>query len=153
MSDIKLPIDAKTLQRILPHRYPFLLVDRVTEVELGQRIVARKNVTVNEPYFQGHFPVTPLMPGVLQLEMMAQVGGVLLLLIPENAGKLALLTGVEKARFRRPVVPGDTIEVEVKVLRTRGAMGWIECWARVDGKVVSEAEISFALAQVELGEL
>lgn len=152
-TEIHLPIEAQTLLRILPHRYPFLLVDRVLELEPGKRILARKNVSINEPYFVGHFPNTPIMPGVLQLEMMAQAGGVLLLLPPENAGKLALLTGIEKARFRRPVVPGDVLEVEITVTRFRGVMGWVHGEARVEGKVVSEADISFALAEGDLSKL
>ena len=141
------------LQRILPHRYPFLLVDRVLEVELGKRILARKNVSVNEPYFVGHFPGIPIMPGVLQIECMAQAGGVLLLLEPGNEGKIALLTGIEKARFRRKVVPGDILEIEIVVTKMRGPMGWIHCEAKVEGKIASEADISFALAEGNLSEL
>ena len=152
-TEINLPIEAKTLLRILPHRYPFLLVDRVLEIELDKRILARKNVTINEPYFAGHFPNTPLVPGVLQLEMMAQAGGVLLLMKPDNAGKLALLTGVEKARFRRQVVPGDVLDIEVVVTRLRGAMGWVHCEVRVDNKIASEAEISFAIAEEDTSTL
>ena len=152
-NELSLPIEANTLLRILPHRYPFLLVDRVLEVELGKRILARKNVTVNEPHFVGHFPEIPIMPGVLQIEAMAQVGGVLLLLEPGNEGKLALLTGIEKARFRRKVVPGDVLEIEITVIKVRGAMGWIHCEAKVEGKVASEADISFALAEGKMSEL
>lgn len=152
-TETNVPIEAKTLLRILPHRYPFLLVDRVLEIELGKRILARKNVTINEPYFVGHFPNTPLVPGVLQLEMMAQAGGVLLLMEPDNMGKLALLTGVEKARFRRPVVPGDVLDVEVVVTRLRGVMGWVHCEVRVEGKIASEAEISFAIAEGDTSTL
>jgi 3-hydroxyacyl-[acyl-carrier-protein] dehydratase len=152
-NEISLPIEANTLQRILPHRYPFLLVDRVLEVELGKRILARKNVTVNEPHFVGHFPEIPIMPGVLQIEAMAQAGGVLLLLEPGNEGKLALLTGIEKARFRRKVVPGDVLEIEIIVTKIRGAMGWIHCEAKVEGKIASEAEISFALVDGKMSEL
>jgi 3-hydroxyacyl-[acyl-carrier-protein] dehydratase len=144
-----LELDAKALLRILPHRYPFLLVDRVLEVEPGKRIVALKNVTFNEPHFTGHFPGNPIMPGVLQLEMMAQVGGVMLLLVPEHTGKLALFAGVEKARFRKPVLPGDTLLVEVHLLRTRGTIGWVTAEARVNDKVVCEAEMSFALVDRE----
>jgi beta-hydroxyacyl-ACP dehydratase FabZ len=150
---ISVPIEAKTLLKILPHRYPFLLVDRVTEVEPGKRIVAIKNVTMNEPYFTGHFPGNPIMPGVIQLEMMAQAGGVMLLLRPGQDGKLALLTGIEKARFRRPVLPGDRIEIEINVTKARGAMGWVSGVARVDGKTVSEADISFALVDGEVTDL
>lgn len=152
-NEITVPIEAATLLRILPHRYPFLLVDRVLEVELGKRILARKNVTVNEPHFVGHFPMVPIMPGVLQIECMAQVGGVLLLLEPGNEGKLALLTGIEKARFRRKVVPGDVLEIEITVLKVRGPMGWIHCEAKVDGKIASEADISFALAEGRISDL
>lgn len=140
------PIDVRSLMRILPHRYPFLLVDRVLEVEPGKRIVARKNVTANEPHFTGHFPDNPIMPGVLQLEMLAQAGGAMLLMLEKNQGRLALLAGIEKARFRRPVVPGDVLEIEVEVVQTRGDMGWVKGFARVDGKTVCEAQISFALA-------
>lgn len=140
------PIDVRSLMRILPHRYPFLLVDRVIEVEPGKRIVARKNVTANEPHFTGHFPDNPIMPGVLQLEMLAQAGGAMLLMLEKNQGRLALLAGIEKARFRRPVVPGDVLEIEVEVVQTRGDMGWVKGLARVDGKTVCEAQISFALA-------
>ncbi|WP_309697760.1 3-hydroxyacyl-ACP dehydratase FabZ [Armatimonas sp.] len=152
-NEIILPIEAATLLRILPHRYPFLLVDRVLEVELGKRILARKNVSVNEPHFVGHFPMVPIMPGVLQIECMAQVGGVLLLLEPGNEGKLALLTGIEKARFRRKVVPGDVLEIEITVIKVRGPMGWIHCEAKVDGKIASEADISFALAEGNMNDL
>ncbi|MBB6051870.1 3-hydroxyacyl-ACP dehydratase FabZ [Armatimonas rosea] len=152
-NEISLPIEATTLLRILPHRYPFLLVDRVLELDPGKRILARKNVTINEPHFVGHFPEIPIMPGVLQIECMAQAGGVLLLLEPGNEGKLALLTGIEKARFRRKVVPGDVLEIEIVVTKTRGPMGWIHCEAKVDGKIASEAEISFALAEGRMSEL
>ena len=152
-NEIILPIEAATLLRILPHRYPFLLVDRVLEVELGKRILARKNVSVNEPHFVGHFPMVPIMPGVLQIECMAQVGGVLLLLEPGNEGKLALLTGIEKARFRRKVVPGDVLEIEITVIKVRGPMGWIHCEAKVEGKIASEADISFALAEGNMSDL
>jgi 3-hydroxyacyl-[acyl-carrier-protein] dehydratase len=144
--DLTKPLDIRILQRILPHRYPFLLVDRVLEVEPGVRIKAIKNVTVNEPHFTGHFPGNPIRPGVLQLEMMAQVAGISLLLCPEYEGRLALLAGIDKARFRRPVVPGDVLLVEVEVTKMRGPMGWIKGTASVEGKVVCEAEIVFALA-------
>lgn len=138
------PIDARGLMRILPHRYPFLLVDRILEVEPGKRIVARKNVTATEPHFTGHFPDNPIMPGVLQIEMLAQAGGAIFLMLPENRGRLALLAGIEKARFRRPVVPGDVLEIEVDVVQTRGDIGWVKGVAKVDGKTVCEAQISFA---------
>jgi 3-hydroxyacyl-[acyl-carrier-protein] dehydratase len=142
-----LEISAKELLKILPHRYPFLLIDRVEEVEPGQRIVARKNVTYNEEYFVGHFPGEPVMPGVLQLEFLAQAAGVMLLLQPEFAGRLAYFAGIEKVRFRKPVVPGDTLIGEVTMVKQRGTVGWVEARASVDGKVVCEAEMSFALVE------
>jgi 3-hydroxyacyl-[acyl-carrier-protein] dehydratase len=140
-----LEIAAKDILNILPHRYPFLLIDRVLEVEPGLRIVARKNVTYNEEYFVGHFPGEPVMPGVIQLEFLAQAAGVMLLLLPEHAGQLAFFAGIEKVRFRKPVVPGDTLTGEVTVLRKRATMAWVEAKASVDGVVVCEAEMSFAL--------
>ena len=138
-------LEAKDILKILPHRYPFLLVDRVLEVEPGKRIVAQKNVTINEEFFVGHFPGAPIMPGVLIIEMMAQSGGIMLLTIEENHGKLAYLAGIEKARFRKPVLPGDTLIAEIIMLRTRASMGWFKASAKVDGKVVCEAELVFAL--------
>jgi 3-hydroxyacyl-[acyl-carrier-protein] dehydratase len=147
-----LEIDAKRLLKILPHRYPFLLVDRVLEVEPGQRIVVRKNVTANEPYFVGHFPGNPIMPGVLQLELMAQAACVMFLLLEEFTGWEPRFAGIENARFRRPVVPGDTLEVTVTTLKTRGNLGWAKAEATVDGKTVSECEMSFALVKPEGGE-
>ena len=138
-------LEAKDLLRILPHRYPFLLVDRVLEVEAGQRIVTLKNVTMNEPFFVGHFPDNPIMPGVLIVEMMAQAGGVLLLMTDEHKGKLAYLAGIEKARFRKPVLPGDTLITEATLLRSRGGVGWMKTIARVGETVVCEAELAFAL--------
>jgi 3-hydroxyacyl-[acyl-carrier-protein] dehydratase len=144
--DLTKPLDIRIVQRILPHRYPFLLVDRILEVEPGVRIKGIKNVTVNEPFFNGHFPENPIMPGVLQLEMMAQISGISLLLRPEYEGRLALLAAIDKARFRRPVVPGDVLLVDAEVTKMRGPMGWVKCVATVEGKVVCEAEIVFALS-------
>lgn len=131
---------------ILPHRYPFLLVDRVLEMEAGRRIVAGKAVTVNEPFFQGHFPGRPVMPGVLVVEGMAQAAGILLLHDrAERAEKLLLFTGIERARFRRPVVPGDRLRYEVEVLRLRERYSRLEGRAFVDGDLAAEAILSSAM--------
>ena len=147
MSDdaIKLPVDVSCILHLLPHRYPFLLVDRVTELEPHQRIRAYKNVTFNEPFFQGHFPGRPVMPGVLVIEAMAQAGGLLTQLsLPREAigdGKLFYLVKVDNARFNRMVVPGDQLDIEVVLKRNIRNMALYEGCARVDGKVVASAEI------------
>jgi 3-hydroxyacyl-[acyl-carrier-protein] dehydratase len=133
------------IRQILPHRYPFLLVDRLLELDPGKTALGLKNVTVNEQFFQGHFPAEPIMPGVLLIEAMAQLGGVMMLALPEHRGKLALIGGVNKARFRKPVVPGDTLYLHSKVLRVRGDIGRVYVHADVDGQIVAEAEILFAL--------
>lgn len=146
---MELPLGAKELLNILPHRYPFLLVDKVLELEGGQRVVAQKNVTFNEPFFVGHFPGNPIMPGVLIIEMMAQAGGVMMLSQDEHRGKLAYLAGVEKARFRKPVLPGDTLTAEITVVKARAGMGWVKAVAKVGDKVVCEADLAFALVVPE----
>ena len=138
-------LEIEAIKKILPHRYPFLLVDRILELEPGMRAVGLKNVTVNEPFFQGHFPMHPVMPGVLIIEAMAQVGGVMILSIDENKGKLAYLGTISEAKFRRPVVPGDALEMEVVLLRIRGNTGKVRCIARVGGQEAASAEILFAL--------
>lgn len=138
-------LSAKELLDILPHRYPFLLIDRVLEVEPGVRAVGLKNATIGEPFFVGHFPGHPIMPGVLIIEMMAQVAGVMLLTLDEHRGKLAYLAGVDKARFRKPVLPGDQIIAEVTMVKARGPIGFVTAKAKVDGTVVCEAELMFAL--------
>lgn len=138
-------LEAKDILKILPHRYPFLLVDRIVELEPGKRIVGIKNVTINEPFFVGHFPGNPIMPGVLIIEMLAQIAGVMLLTTDEHQGKLAYLAGIEKARFRKPVLPGDSLISEVITLKSRGSIGWVKAMARVGTKLVCEAELSFAL--------
>jgi 3-hydroxyacyl-[acyl-carrier-protein] dehydratase len=135
--------------RVLPHRYPFLLVDRILELEPGRRAVGLKNVSLNEEFFQGHFPGHPVMPGVLLVEAMAQVGGIILLAMSGNEGKLAYFAGMDKVRFRRPVFPGDTLISEVEVLKHRGSFGWVRGVARVDGQVVVEGELSYSLVSVE----
>ena len=139
-------MDIVEIMSILPHRYPFLLIDRVVEMERKQRIVALKNVTMNEPHFTGHFPDYPIMPGVLQIEAMAQAGGALLLTeIPDREDKLMVFTGIENARFRQPVVPGDQLRIEVTVLNWRTRMVKLEGKCLVDGNVASEATFTAAL--------
>ena len=138
-------LDIEAIKQILPHRYPFLLVDRILALDPGKRAVGLKNITVNEPFFQGHFPQRAIMPGVMIIEIMAQIGGVMILSVEEHQGKLAYIGTVDGAKFRKPVVPGDTLEVEVELLRLRGNMGKVKCIARVGGEEVAEAEIMFAL--------
>jgi beta-hydroxyacyl-ACP dehydratase FabZ len=137
------PLDINAIKKILPHRYPFLLVDRIIE-STNKKIVGLKNVTINEPFFQGHFPGHPIMPGVLILEAMAQVGGVGALSLPENNGKLAYFLSIKEARFRKPVVPGDQLIIEVEVLKTKLSIMQIKATAKVAGEVVTEAEMMFA---------
>ena len=139
-------LDIVEIMRILPHRYPLLLIDRVLEMEPRQRIVAIKNVTFNEPHFQGHFPDYPIMPGVLMVEAMAQAGGALLLTeIPDRESKLMVFTGIDDARFRRPVTPGDQLRIEVKVLNWRSRAVRMQGAITVEGKLVCEATITCQL--------
>src|SRR5579872_490112 len=139
-------LDIDAIREILPHRYPFLLVDRIEELE-AERVVGIKNVTVNEPFFAGHFPDYPVMPGVLIIEAMAQVAGVLVLNgIADRKSKLVLLAGIDGAKFRKPVRPGDQLRMEMKVLRSRASMAKVTGTATVGGAVVAEAEILCVLA-------
>ena len=133
------------IAKILPHRYPFALVDRIVDGEEGKWAKGIKCVTVNEPFFQGHFPQYHVMPGVLIVEAMAQVGGVALLSMPENKGKLALFGGIKNARFRRQVTPGDVLEIECTLPKQKGPVGIGEAKATVDGQVAATAELTFAL--------
>ncbi|MGM9951053.1 MAG: 3-hydroxyacyl-ACP dehydratase FabZ [Lysinibacillus sp.] len=142
-------LTAQQIQAILPHRYPFLFVDRITELEEGKRAVGIKNVTINEDFFNGHFPGYPVMPGVLIVEALAQVGGVALLHAEANKGRLAFLTGIDNCRFKRQVVPGDQLRLEVEFIKLRGQMGKGKGIATVDGELVCEAEILFALGPVQ----
>ncbi|WP_213805515.1 3-hydroxyacyl-ACP dehydratase FabZ [Granulicella sp. dw_53] len=135
-------MDINEIMAILPHRYPFLLIDRVLEIERKKRIVAIKNVTINEPFFQGHFPGFPIMPGVLMVEAIAQTGGALLLTeFPDREDRLMLFTGIEHARFRRPVVPGDQLRFEITILQWRSRAVRMLGIATVEGKVACEATI------------
>jgi 3-hydroxyacyl-[acyl-carrier-protein] dehydratase len=146
----KAGLDLQDILKILPHRYPFLLIDRITEIVRTKRIVALKNVTINEPFFAGHFPTFPIMPGVLVVEAMAQAGGVLLLTeFPDREQKLLLFTGIEKAKFRRPVVPGDQLRIDVEVLVWRGSAGRMQGRAYVNDKLACEAIITCRLLDRE----
>ncbi len=138
-------LDVEQIRRLIPHRYPFLLVDRILELEPGKRVVGLKNVTVNESFFQGHFPARAIMPGVLIVESMAQVGAVMVMTMPGNQEKAALLGGLDNVRFRRPVVPGDTLLIEVEMLWIRRDVGRVHAVARVGEETVAEADITFAL--------
>jgi 3-hydroxyacyl-[acyl-carrier-protein] dehydratase len=134
------------IQALLPHRYPFLLVDRIIENVPGERATGLKNVTVNEPFFQGHFPGRPIMPGVLIVEAMAQVGGIVLLQMADLKDKLSLFAGIDKVRFRRPVVPGDQLVMTVELLCIKQKrFGKMQARAEVDGQLVSEGELMFSL--------
>jgi 3-hydroxyacyl-[acyl-carrier-protein] dehydratase len=143
---VQLPLRHQDIAGILPHRYPFLLVDRVIEVELGKRVVGLKNVTFNEPFFQGHFPGNPIMPGVLILEGMAQTGGILARLsqpglLEKGGGGETLFVSIDKVKFRRPVVPGDTLRFEVEALRTGSRFWKVAGKAFVESDLVAEAEL------------
>ncbi len=134
----------------LPHRYPFLLIDRVVEFEPKKRLVALKNVTINEPFFQGHFPGFPIMPGVLVIEAMAQAGGMIMMAdMPDRHEKLVVFTGIERAKFRKPVTPGDQLRIEVEVLAFRSRAGRIAGRALVDGKLACEATLTCAVVTRE----
>ena len=142
----KRTMDITEIMAILPHRYPFLLIDRVLEMEPRQSIVAIKNVSANEPQFTGHFPDFPIMPGVMTIEAMAQAGGALLLTeVPDRESKLMVFTGIDKASFRRQIVPGDQLRIEVKVLNWRSRVVKMQGTCTVEGKVAAEAEITCML--------
>ncbi|MEW9053390.1 MAG: 3-hydroxyacyl-ACP dehydratase FabZ [Neobacillus sp.] len=138
-------LDVTQIKEIIPHRYPFLLVDKVLEVEAGVRAVGIKNVTANEEFFNGHFPDYPVMPGVLIVEALAQVGAVAMLIKEENRGRLAFFAGIDGCRFKKQVKPGDQLRLEVEITRLRGPVGKGKAVATVDGEVACEAEITFAL--------
>ena len=148
-----LQLNSNQIAEIIPHRYPFALVDRIVDGEVGKWARGIKCVTVNEPFFQGHFPQYHVMPGVLIVEAMAQVGGVALLSMPENKGKLALFGGIKNARFRRQVTPGDVLEIECTLTKQKGPVGIGEAKATVDGQVAATAELTFALVNAPEGSV
>ncbi len=145
--EIEIMLDINEIKEIIPHRYPFLLVDRVLEIEEGKRVVGIKNVTANEEFFNGHFPEYPVMPGVLIVEALAQVGAVAMLKKEENKGRLAFFAGIDNCRFKKQVKPGDQLRLEVEITRLRGSLGKGKGVATVDGELVCETEIMFALGE------
>ncbi len=138
-------MDIEQIKETIPHRYPFLLVDKVIEMEEGKRVTALKNVTANEPFFQGHFPSYPVMPGVLIVEALAQAGAIAVLGMEENKGKIGFLAGLDKCRFKRQVKPGDQLKLDVEIIRVKGPIGKGKAVATVDDEVACEAEITFAI--------
>lgn len=149
---LELPLDSVAIRKIIPHRYPFLLIDQVIELDPGQRAVAIKNVTANEPFFQGHFPEFPVMPGVLIVEAIAQAGAVAMLSQPDQEGKLALFAGIDNVRFKRQVKPGDTLRIEVTLGQVRRNIGTGTGIATVDGEVACKGDFMFALVPDETGQ-
>ena len=139
-------IDVNRIREIIPHRYPFLLVDRITYLEPGIKASGYKNVTTNEPFFQGHFPGNPIMPGVLIVEALAQLGCVAMLIKDEYKDMIGLFAGIDSVRFKKPVVPGDKLELYVELLKLKGPIGKFKGEAKVDGQLACEAEVLFALA-------
>ena len=138
-------LNSVEIQKILPHRYPFLLVDKIIDIEYGKRAVGIKNVTINEPFFQGHFPGNPIMPGVLIVEALAQVGAVAILGLDEFKGKLAVFAGIDKLRFKRQVVPGDVLKMEVEMLAIKRGIGKAKAEAFVNGELAVSGELLFAI--------
>lgn len=136
---------AQEIMNIIPHRYPFLLVDTIEELEPGARAVGKKCVSVNEPFFQGHFPGNPVMPGALIVEALAQVGAVAMLSQPEFQGRTAYFAGIDKARFRRKVIPGDVLLLETEIIKVKGPIGVGRATASVDGQVAAQAELTFSI--------
>jgi 3-hydroxyacyl-[acyl-carrier-protein] dehydratase len=136
------------ITQVLPHRYPMLLLDRISEVVPYKHAVGYKNLTANEAFFQGHFPGQPIMPGVYMIEALAQLGGTLILGQRDFGRRIAVLAGIDKAKFRRPVVPGDRLDMEVTMLRARSSMGWVKGEARVEGKLACSAELMFSVSAV-----
>src|SRR3989338_4613932 len=144
-------LSIKEIMKIIPHRYPFLLIDKIIELEEGKRAVAIKNVTMNEPFFQGHFPDHPVMPGVLIMEALAQVGVVMALRLPATENKIVYFAGIDGVRFRRLVVPGDQLRLEVETIWVRGNLGKMKGKATVNGEVAAEGEFTFSMADAASG--
>ena len=138
-------LDINEIMKIIPQRPPILMIDRVEELVPGESCTAYKNVCINEPYFEGHFPGNPIMPGVLIVESLAQTGAVAILSMEENKGKNALFGGIDKVRFKKPVLPGDVRKLEVKIIKQKGPIGVGEALATVDGKVAAKGELTFAI--------
>ncbi len=140
-------LNSKEIQEIIPHRYPFLLVDRIIELDKGKRAVGIKCVSNNEMHFMGHFPKEPVMPGVLIIEALAQVGAVGILSLPENKGKIAYFAGIKSAKFRQVVTPGDVLRLETEIIKVRGQIGVGKAMAYVDDNIACEAELTFAIGK------
>ncbi len=140
-----MPLTAKEIMEILPHRYPFLLIDTIEELEPGVRAVGKKCVSINEPWFQGHFPGNPVMPGVLLMEALAQVGAAAILSQPEWKGRTAYFAGIDKAKFRRKVIPGDVLILETRIIKVKGPLGVGKAEVTVDGRTAASAELTFAI--------
>lgn len=140
-------LNSNQIQEIIPHRYPFLLIDKVIELVPGQSCTAIKNVSVNEMHFMGHFPQEHVMPGVLVVEALAQTGAVCILSLPENKGKVAYFAGIDKCKFKRKIIPGDTLRLEIEISKQRGPIGYGTCKATVDGEVAVLAELKFAVSE------
>lgn len=138
-------LDTQQIKEIIPHRFPFLLVDRIIEIEEGKRAVGIKNVTANEEFFNGHFPNYPVMPGVLIVEALAQVSAVIMLIKEDNRGKIGLFAGIDNCRFKKQVHPGDQLRLEVEMTRVRGSIAKARAIATIDGEIVCEADVTFAL--------
>lgn len=138
-------LDIKEIMDIIPHRQPFLLVDRIEELEEGKRAVGKKCVSYNEPFFNGHFPTEPVMPGVLIIEALAQVGAVAMLSVPENKGKTAYFAAINSAKFKKKVVPGDVLTLEVEIIKQKGPVGVGSAKAYVDGKIAAIGELTFSI--------
>ncbi|MGE5581434.1 MAG: 3-hydroxyacyl-ACP dehydratase FabZ [Bacillota bacterium] len=140
-------IEINEIKTMLPHRYPFLMVDRVLELIPNQRVVALKNVTVNENFFNGHFPAKPVMPGVLIIESLAQAAGLVMLSKEEHKGKIPYFAGIDNARFRRPVVPGDQLILEIDIIKLKGSVGRAKAVAKVEDQIAAEAELMFIMGE------